>query len=180
MIRTSERGFVVATPHAEKVLLGEAGEHLVMSRLLRHGHLASQAPRTWKADDILIHGGCSVQVKTTNKGLKPEWLVGKSIEVSPVQFYALVDYRDALNPVVYVVPSGDLEVAAETADRRYYEQRPNSKPFDGRTVRDGWSHDVPEYPDGWLQRYLEAWSLVQEDEPQQVRTLPEDSVEEVS
>jgi len=54
------------TSQAEKLLLGEAGEFLVLTRLLRHGHVASQAPRNWKADDILIHGGQSIQLKTTD------------------------------------------------------------------------------------------------------------------
>jgi len=145
------------TSHNSKVLLGEAGEHLVLSRLLRRGHVASQAPRTWTADDILIHGGQSVQVKTTDKGKRPEWLVGSSIEVSPLRFFALVDYRDPFAPVVYVVPSQSLEDAVAEADRRYYEQRPQSKPFAGRTISDGWNHDVPEFPAGWLQPYREAW-----------------------
>lgn len=37
------------------------------------------------------------------------------------------------------------------ADRCYYEQRPLSKPFTGRTISDGWNHDVPKFPAGWLQ-----------------------------
>lgn len=144
----------MASSHSEKLLLGEAGEHLVISRLLRHGHLAGQTPRTWRADDVLIHGGQSIQVKTT-KGA--EWLISKDLSVDPRRFYALVDYRELLAPLIYVLPTRELAQACRTADRRYYEQRPASKPFDGYVVRDGWTHDVPEYPAGWLQSYLEAW-----------------------
>jgi len=150
----------VATSHAEKVMLGEAGEALVLSRLLRHGHVASLAPRTWKADDILIHGGPSIQVKTSDKGRRPEWLLAREIDVRSSRFFALADYRDPIAPVVYVLPSEDLERAADTADRCYYEQRPLSKPFSGRTISDGWNHDVLEFPSGWLQPYREAWNLI--------------------
>jgi len=54
----------------KKVLLGEAAEHLVLARLLRRGYVASQAPRTWKADDILVYGGPRVQVQATTTGVK--------------------------------------------------------------------------------------------------------------
>ena len=147
----------VATPQNSKLLLGEAGEALVLSRLLRLGHLASLAPRNWTSDDILIHGGQTVQVKATDKGPRPEWMLGIKIDASPLRFFALVDYTDALTPIVYVIASPTLEEVAATADRLYYEQRPNSKPFGSRTVRDGWNHDVPQYPTGWLQQYREAW-----------------------
>ena len=59
--------------------------------------------------------------------------------------------------MVYLVPSESLEDAVAEADRCYYEQRPQSKPFGGRTISDGWNHDVPKFPAGWLQPYREAW-----------------------
>jgi hypothetical protein len=41
---------------SDKNLVGAAGEHLVLSRLLEQGILASQAPRgTRKADILLTH-----------------------------------------------------------------------------------------------------------------------------
>jgi hypothetical protein len=58
----------MATPQEQKVLLGEAAEHLVLARLLRSGSVASQAPRAWKADDILGRDGLRIQVKATVKG----------------------------------------------------------------------------------------------------------------
>ena len=54
----------------DKQLIGAAGEHLVLSRLLTRGLLASQAPRGTRKADILVNpldGGRPVliQVKST-------------------------------------------------------------------------------------------------------------------
>jgi hypothetical protein len=81
----------VSSSQREKVLLGEAGEHLVPSRLMRHGHVASQAPRASKADDLLIGGGARVQVKTTTKGAEHGWVVTDANDDAEL-FYALVDF----------------------------------------------------------------------------------------
>jgi hypothetical protein len=53
----------------DKALIGAAGEHLVLSRLLARGLLASQAPRGTRKADILVNpldGGQPrlIQVKT--------------------------------------------------------------------------------------------------------------------
>jgi hypothetical protein len=36
----------------DKIRLGEAAEHLVLSRLMRHGHVAAQAPRRYSTFDL--------------------------------------------------------------------------------------------------------------------------------
>jgi len=95
----------VAIPQNEKLLLAEAAEHLVLSRLLRLGYPASQAPRTWRADDILIDQGPSFQVKSTKGGLN--WMVGQ-VRENPRQFYAFVDFQLELAPVVYVIKNADV------------------------------------------------------------------------
>lgn len=152
----------VVKAHDKKITLGEAGEFLVLSRLLRRGIVASQGPRTWKADDILTSTGRTVQVKTTDKGPRPVWMVGASIDVSPSRFFALVDYRDMSAPVVYVLPSQELEEAVSVADRTYYELRPASKPWGGRTIENGWRFEVPGYGRGWLDKFKEAWDPIAE------------------
>ena len=98
------------TPQNGKLLLGEAGEHLVISRLLARGILAFLAPRGWKSDDVMLHSGFTLQVKTTDKSRN--WLVGKVL-VEPSRFYAFVDYRLPDAPVVYVLPSAKVFAAAE-------------------------------------------------------------------
>ena len=64
----------------EKNLVGAAGEHLVLSRLLRRGLLAAQSPRGAKKADIIVHpidGGTPwlIQVKTKLKSSKTEWIM---------------------------------------------------------------------------------------------------------
>ena len=61
----------VSTVKTDKNLIGAAGEHLVLSRLLVRGVLASQAPRNTRKADILVNpldGGKPrlIQVKTTS------------------------------------------------------------------------------------------------------------------
>ena len=41
---------------------------LVLAGLLRRGHVASQAPRAWKADDILGRAGLQIQTIHENTG----------------------------------------------------------------------------------------------------------------
>ena len=53
----------------DKNLVGAAGEHLVLSRLLNLGYLAAQAPRGTRKADILVNyyediPPCLIQVKT--------------------------------------------------------------------------------------------------------------------
>ena len=61
----------------DKTLVGAAGEHLVLSRLLSRGLLASQAPRGARKADVLLNpldGGTPrlIQVKThTSDGKSP-------------------------------------------------------------------------------------------------------------
>jgi len=63
---------------AEKIqsqLVGAAGEHLVLSRLLKQGILAAQAPQGTRKADIIVHpldGGTPwlIQVKSRLKGSK--------------------------------------------------------------------------------------------------------------
>ena len=60
-------------------LVGAAGEHLVLSRLLSRGILAAQAPRGTRKADILVNhldgkAPCLIQVKTrSGKGADGGW-----------------------------------------------------------------------------------------------------------
>jgi hypothetical protein len=139
----------------EKILLGEAAEHLVISRLLRLGYVASQAPRTWRADDVLVDQGPSFQVKAT-RSKKLRWMVGK-IPQRDNQIWALVDFREEQQPVVYVLTNEEIR-AVNDAQSSAFESR-NFKDVGIYVLSDPWPTKikVEGYQDGWLEQYREKW-----------------------
>jgi hypothetical protein len=152
---------VMATPANDKMLLAEAAEHLVISRLLRLGYPSSQAPRTWRADDVFIDQGPSFQVKATDKGLS--WLVG-NVRQNERQFYALVDFRERLAPVVYVLSNADIRKVIEAAQEASIAGHPDFKDIGMRKLQDPWPKgcEPPKYPNGWLQNFEEQWQQLPE------------------
>lgn len=147
----------MAQPQERKVLLGEAAEHLVLAGLLRRGYVASQAPRAWKADDILCRDGYRIQAKATDKGMKQGWLVG-SVEVDPRRFYALVDFASENAPDVFIVPSGVVREAAEGADREYHRLHPANAQTGMRKIHDPYPFPVTGFEPGWLDKYRDHWT----------------------
>ncbi len=75
----------VVSAKIDSALVGAAGEHLVLSRLLSRGFLASPAPRGTRKADILVnflYGGepFLVQVKAHSRGGYREWHMGEKYE----------------------------------------------------------------------------------------------------
>lgn len=141
----------------DKVLLGEAAEHLVLAGLLRRGYVASQAPRAWKADDIFARNGLRFQVKATDRGKKQGWMVG-AVEPDPYRFYALVDFESEEDPHVYLLPSVSVYETAEEADREYHRLHPSATQTGMRKIQDPYPFKVDGYADGWLEKYRSLWS----------------------
>jgi hypothetical protein len=135
--------------HNQKILLGEAAEHLVLARLLRRGIVASQAPRTWKDDDILGVKGLRAQVKATVKGAKQGWMVG-DVKLAPNRFYAFVEFSDEANPSIYVAPCDAVRAAAEEANRQLLIAFPNAHDVGMRKIQDPFPPQVTGYKEGWL------------------------------
>lgn len=96
-------------------LIGAAGEHLVMSQLLRRGFIAALAPAGVPNCDIVVTDDVgdrafAVQVKTRrNLGTDGGWHMSKKHEqlVSPTLFYCFVDLgrEPSDTPTIYVVPA---------------------------------------------------------------------------
>ena len=150
----------------DKALVGAAGEHLVLSRLLTRGLLASPAPRGVRKVDILVNSlsgpeAFLVQVKTTTMGVHQGWQMNaqhEEIRESNL-FYCFVDLKPE-HPTVHVVPS---EVVADvlTLDHQSWLDNPGRdgqqhKSTNMRKLRPGC---VGQEPD-WLDEYLEAWQLL--------------------
>jgi len=150
----------------DKALIGAAGEHLVLSRLLSRELLAAQAPRGTRKVDIIVNyidGGNPklVQVKTTMGSAKQGWWMSEKHETINDEdlFYCFVDFG-VPNGAVYVIPAN---VVAQTIkdDHATWLSTPgkNGRPHaqtPGRRLR----RETFTKPDGWMDEYFEAWSLL--------------------
>ena len=153
-------------------LVGAAGEHLVLSRLLRQGILAAQAPQGTRKADIIVHpldGGTPwlIQVKSRLSGPKDSgWKLDDQhlTEVSANLMYCFVDLQ-SVPEKVYVVPAKKVSQVLIEADREWMR-----KPMkDGsKRKKNMWRKIKPKFilklksaPDGWMDRYLEAWGQLE-------------------
>ena len=150
----------------DKALVGAAGEHLVLSRLLSRGLLASAAPRGTEKVDIIVsdkEGKSSfrIQVKTTEGSLKNGWFLSSKHEsqAEPDLYFCFVLLRP-IDPEVYVVPSSVVS-SAIVADHQAWLDKPSRsgvphKDSSMRRIRS----QMPLMPTDWLQSYFEAWNLL--------------------
>ena len=157
----------------DKRVIGAAGEHYVLSRLLSRGILAAKAPDGVALIDIVVHQpqpdgaltfAVAIQVKTrTGKGAA--WHMGKKHEdhAEPWLYYAFVDFGP-LDAVVYVIPSA--KVAKLVHDQHaIWLATPGKngqahKDNDLRRLGPSWPFEVPGGEEGWMDQYREAWHLL--------------------
>ena len=107
-------------------LIGAAGEHLVMSQLLRRGLIAALAPAGVPNCDILVTDDLgdrafAVQVKTRRAiGSDGGWHMSKKHEqlTSPTLFYCFVDLgsEPSDHPTICVVPA---QIVADVLTRAH-------------------------------------------------------------
>ena len=159
------------TNSKDKSLVGAAGEHLVLSRLLSRDLLASQAPRGTRKADVLLNpldGGKPrlIQVKTRtavgnslgwHMGLKHESMIEKDL------FYCFVNL-DLINPSVYVIPS---RVVAKVVRNSHSEwlSTPGQKgqkhnDTEMRRIKNDYGPSFKSIKPGWMDKYLEAWEIL--------------------
>lgn len=159
-------------------LTGAAGEHYVMSQLLRRGFIAALAPAGVPNCDIVVTDKigdrlCAIQVKTrASAGADGGWHMSKKHEtlVSSSLFYCFVDFSfgEATLPKTFVVPAPVVgEVLAKshiqwlTQPGRGGRQR---KDTDMRRFLPSYEHlDLAGFSRGWLDRYSESWSQLAAD-----------------
>jgi hypothetical protein len=154
-------------------LIGAAGEHYVMSQLLRRGLIAALAPVGVPTADIIVtddigERACAIQVKTRRElGSDGGWHMKAKHEAirGASLFYVFLSFPlDARQlPDAFVVPSTIVADALQTAHRAWLA-RPgrNGQPHkDGEMrrflpdySREGLSD---RYGPGWLEPYREAW-----------------------
>jgi hypothetical protein len=145
----------------DKSLIGAAGEHLVLSRLLTRGLLAAQAPRGVRKVDIIVNfldGGepFLIQVKTSSTG--GGWPMNEKHESinDPDLFYCFVNIEPT-HPTVHVVPA--VEVAAVVRESHaVWLSTPGRNGREHRDTQMRQIHPVtPVRPTGWMDPYLENW-----------------------
>ena len=163
---------------SQTTLLGAAGEHLVMSELLRRGYIAALAPVGVPNADIIVtdingQRQCSVQVKTRRDiGSDGGWHMRPKHEGlrSERLFYCFVDMgrSSEATPKLYVIPAAIVAEAIYLSHRTWLsspgakgQQRKDS---DTRRFMPDYSRvfgdDGNPYPAGWLEPYRNAWSLM--------------------
>lgn len=159
-------------------LLGAAGEYHVMSELLRRGYIAALAPRGVPNADIVVAdltGAqlCSIQVKARRDiGSDGGWHMHAKHEKNRSErlFFCFVDFGQKVSdrPKLFLVPSG-IVADVLTASHKRWLQNPGRK---GAPHKDGpMRRFLPDYrhlfgdkenpyPQGWLSKYLDAWSIL--------------------
>jgi len=155
----------------DKNLIGAAGEHLVLSRLLSREMLAAPAPRGTRRADILVmplddSEPRLIQVKTqSGTELNKTWMlrVKHENETSDNFFYCFVDMNNEISKI-YVVPS--LKVATiikedyvtwlETPGKDGKKHNPTNM----RTLCYQYKQELKSAPAGWMDKYLERWDLL--------------------
>ena len=155
----------------DKSLVGAAGEHLVLSRLLARDLLASQAPRGTRKADVLVNpldGGKPrlIQVKTrTADGGRLGWHMGVKHEtiIEDDLFYTFVNLGRE-NSSVYVIPS---KIVAEMVRDSHAEwlKTPGKKgqehnANDLRRIMNDYGPNFKKIKSGWMDEYIEAWELL--------------------
>jgi hypothetical protein len=151
-------------------LTGVAGEHHVLSELLRRGYIAALAPAGVPTADIVVTNRdatwqCAIQVKTRRGiGTDGGWHMSKKHETIRGErlFYCFVDFLDSYDarPIVYVLPASVVAEAITEAHQQWLNGKAtrNDGPM-RRLLPDYskvWVSNNP-YPSGWLEKYRDAW-----------------------
>ena len=155
----------------DKTLVGAAGEHLVLSRLLSRDLLASQAPRGTRKVDVLVNpldGGKPrlIQVKTRSAvGNSLGWhmsLKHESISEKDL-FYCFVNL-ELISPSVYVIPSRIVAKVVRDSHGEWLKtpgqkgQKHNDTEM--RRIKNDYGPNFKSIKTGWMDKYLEAWELL--------------------
>jgi hypothetical protein len=159
-------------------LLGAAGEHYVLSQLLRRSYIAALAPQGVPSADIVItdlvgQRLCAIQVKTRRDiGTDKGWHMKPKHErlVSDWLFYCFVDLgSDFLDrTTTYVVPSNIVATALRESHRKWLDTPGmHGQPHKDSAVRrflpdysKVFGPEHPTYGPGWIEKYRESWHLL--------------------
>ena len=169
-------------------IVGSAGEHLVLSRLLMKNYIAALAPEYTKSYDIIVlnkDGTTSfpIQVKSSFD-VGSGWMLGKKHEeVIENLFFAFVAFKSSTDdPEIYIIDSKLVSKLVKTSHKMYLKVpgRKGQKHNDSTmrrllvdyssTYKNFPDHEkylnkeeilfLKEYSKGWLEPYKDAWHLL--------------------
>lgn len=154
-------------------LIGAAGEHLVLSRLLAKGILAAQAPRGVRKADILVNhldnkSSSLIQVKTrSGKGSDGGWhMKAKHEDIKDADMYYCFVDLGVEHPTIHIIPAKVVaKVVKESHSVWLASPGKNGKSHndsDMRRIRRSYGWPVKSAPDGWMDKYLENWTELEE------------------
>jgi len=167
-------------------VIGAAGEHLVLSHLLRLGFIAGKTPDFTKNYDLVVinkdgNGSAPIQVKTTTY---TGWLMQKKHE-HPIDnlIYCFVRMSlDSIKSDIFVMDSKTVSNFVKTGHKIWLKMPARSgkphKDTDMRTLDSAFNHFkwvekpeeylnsnelkfVEDHSKGWMEKYREAWHLIQ-------------------
>ncbi len=151
--------------------VSEAGENYVLYRLYLMGLVGGQAPRGMPETDLLVmdrDGNALATVQVKARLEKPRdggWHMQKKHEqiVTPRLFYVFVGFETE-PPLSYVIPSAivadavrDVHLAWLRAPGKNGKQH-NDSSF--RRLVGSPGLDIPEFPDGWIEKYRDGWEML--------------------
>jgi hypothetical protein len=162
---------------SQSTLLGAAGEHYVLSQLLRRNYIAALAPQGVPNADIVItdiqaNRLFAIQVKSRRDiGSDKGWHMKAKHERirSAFIFYCFVDFGSSLDSrtVTHIVPSAVVaRVLAESHSTWLKTPGKKNQPHKDSVMRrfkpdytDTFGPGHAKYGPGWLSQYREAWGL---------------------
>lgn len=162
---------------SQAILVGSAGEHLVMYQLLRLNLIAALAPDGVPNTDILVSDlegkrAVNVQVKTRRPiGANGGWQMGEKHEKLREKglYYVFVDIKkdDKSMPDFYIVPSEIVATAIKEMDELFLKT-PGQKGQQRKSTSMRWllpdySKTLPapkKYCTGWLDQYKNNWEIL--------------------
>lgn len=167
---------------SQSSLVGSAGEHYIMYKLLRNNLIAALAPEGAPNADIIVtdiegNKTAVIQVKTRRDiGSDKGWHMKKKHEtiVGERLFYCFVDLgsEEGHSPQVYVIPSSKVAEVIKRAHEIWLETPGRGgrkhKDTDMRRLLPDYSSKLPLSPKkdkmmgaGWMEKYHEKWDLLE-------------------
>jgi hypothetical protein len=159
---------------AESSITAAAGEYYVMSELLRRGLIAALAPRGVPNTDLVVTDKigdqlCAVQVKSRlTRPADGGWhMKAKHEEIVSRNIYYVFVCFGSQPPDCWIVPSAVVAKALKVSHQHWLALpgRAGQAHKDGamRRFRSNYKNLElgAQYPEGWLDKYRNAWSLLE-------------------